>query len=100
MVYTLKGSASKPQRDAKLLEDCMKGLGTNDLRLVARLIRTHYDHDPRHMYFVNDAYEQKYGKKLSERIRKATKGNYRDLLVRIVEGKNTIGPVIDQGFSE
>jgi annexin A7/11 len=82
---------NKPQRDAKLLEDCMKGVGTNDVRLVARILRVHYDPDPRHMLFVKEVYQQRYGRTLVERVRKDTKGAYRDLLLKLVEGRPDLG---------
>lgn len=81
---------NKPQRDAKLLADAMKGLCTNDARLIARLIRIHYDPDPRHMLFVKEIYQQRYGKRLSEKVWKHSKGTYRVLLLKIVEGRSDL----------
>jgi hypothetical protein len=90
VAFVLKGAMNKPQRDAKLLEACMKGIGTNDTRLIARMIRVHYDSDPRHMLFVKEVYQQRYGRTLAERVKKDTKGAYRHLLLKIVEGRTDL----------
>lgn len=91
VAFVLNGATNKPQRDAKLLEDCMKGLSTNDARLIARVIRMHYDPDPRHMLFVKEVYQQRYGRTLAERLRKDTKGAYREVLLKVVEGRTDLG---------
>jgi hypothetical protein len=91
VAFVLKGAMNKPQRDAKLLEDCMKGIGTNDTRLVARIIRVHYDPDPRHMLFVKEVYQQRYGRTLADRMKRDTKGAYRHLLLKLVEGRTDLG---------
>ena len=86
MAFALNGAINRPQRDAKLLEDCLKGLGTRDSRLIARIARIHFDADPRHVGFVCDIYQQRYGRRLADRVRDSTRGTYRDLLLRILEG--------------
>lgn len=37
--------------------------------------------------YVKDVYRQRYGKSLEGRVRKETKGAYRDLLLKLLEGK-------------
>lgn len=69
----------------------MKGLGTNATRLVTRLMRIHFDADPRHLVFVKEVYLQRYGRELADRVKKETKGPFRDLLVRMLEGKGDVG---------
>lgn len=86
----MTGAVNKPQRDAKLLEDCMKGIGTRDARLIARVIRIHFDADPRHIDFVREIYQQRYGRKLADRVKDNTKGAYRDLLLKILEGRGAV----------
>jgi hypothetical protein len=69
----------------------MKGLGTNDIRLISRIMRVHFDPDPWHLAFVKEVYYQRYGKLLSDRIRRSTKGPYRDLLLKVLEGRSEYG---------
>ncbi|KAF8252221.1 Annexin [Wilcoxina mikolae CBS 423.85] len=90
VTFTLTGATNKPQRDAKLLEDCMKGIGTKDARLMARIIRIHFDPDPLHVDFVREVYQQRYGRQLADRVKDNTKGAYRDLLLKILEGKGGV----------
>lgn len=84
MAYALNGAVDKYQRDAKLLDTCMKGIGTNDSRLIARIARIHYSSDPTHLNKVKEEYHIRYGKNLIDRVRTHTKGAYRDLLVKIL----------------
>ncbi|KAG2022452.1 annexin A4 [Coprinopsis cinerea AmutBmut pab1-1] len=57
-------------RDAKLIEKTMAGLGTNESRLVYRIIRAHWD--PSRMAAIKEVYETKYGKTIEHRISKET----------------------------
>ena len=66
----------------------MKGLATRDSRLIARIVRMHFDADPRHIGFVCETYQQRYGRQLVDRVRDSTRGAYRDLLLRILEGRD------------
>ncbi|KAI5799887.1 hypothetical protein EDC01DRAFT_777080 [Geopyxis carbonaria] len=88
--YHLTGASNKAQRDAKLLHDCMSGFKTHNERLIARLVRIHYDADPRHLHFVKDVFRQRYGRELEDAVKKATRGAYRELLLRIVEGQSLV----------
>ena len=58
---------NRPARDARLLEESMKGVGTRDELLVARLTRIHWD--PEHMQAVKESYKEKYKTTLKERVR-------------------------------
>ncbi|RPA85879.1 Annexin [Ascobolus immersus RN42] len=54
--YILEGALNKAERDARLLEDSMKGFGTKDTLLISRLIRVHWDQG--HLEAVKRAYFQ------------------------------------------
>jgi annexin A7/11 len=57
LTYILEGALDKPGRDAQLLEDSMKGLGTKDLLLISRLVRIHWDRN--HLEAVKREYYKK-----------------------------------------
>lgn len=68
--------------DAVALEECMKGAGTKDERLVQRMVRIHWDRQ--HMEQVKRAYHHKYKRDLRERVRGDTSGDYQKLLLAIL----------------
>uniref|UniRef100_M4BXY7 Annexin n=1 Tax=Hyaloperonospora arabidopsidis (strain Emoy2) TaxID=559515 RepID=M4BXY7_HYAAE len=65
---------------ADLLENTMKGFGTDEYGLSAGVVR-YCSMLPE----IKIAYKKQYGKDLGVRIRKDTSGKYRDLLVAIVD---------------
>ncbi|PWY98369.1 Annexin [Testicularia cyperi] len=66
-------------RDARLLEDSMKGMGTKDERLVYRVARNHWNR-PR-FEAVKSAYAQIHHKKgLKNRVEGETSGDYKRML--------------------
>ncbi|EGZ04893.1 hypothetical protein PHYSODRAFT_566613 [Phytophthora sojae] len=67
---------------ASLFESTMKGLGTDEYGLSAAVVRYHVL-----LPEVKTAYKKLYGKELSQRIRGDTSGEYRDLLLPIVDGQ-------------
>ncbi|KAE9111565.1 hypothetical protein PF007_g11435, partial [Phytophthora fragariae] len=67
---------------AGLFESTMKGLGTDEYGLSAAVMRYHVL-----LPEVKAAYKKLYGKELSQRIRGDTSGEYRDLLLAIVDGQ-------------
>ncbi|RLN73696.1 hypothetical protein BBO99_00009285, partial [Phytophthora kernoviae] len=67
---------------ADLFESTMKGLGTDEYGLSAAVVRYHVM-----LPQVKTAYKKLYGKELSKRIRGDTSGEYRDLLLAIVDGQ-------------
>ena len=69
----------------------MRILGTNDARLVTRIMRVHFDGDSQHLGFVKEVYALRYGRQLADRVRKETKGAYRDLLLKVLEGRCEYG---------
>ena len=95
ILHILNGVLNKPARDAKLLEMSMKGVGTRDDLLIARLIRIHWD--PEHMQAVKEAYKEKYGMTLRERIQGDTSGDYQTFLVAMLSDRIGIKPLMWTG---
>lgn len=82
--YIIDGAVNRPRRDAKLLEDAMKGLGTDEDLLTARIVRIHWD--PQHMEAVKREYQSMYGTDLIRRVKGETSGNYERMLVTLLGG--------------
>lgn len=82
LLHVLNGVLNKPARDARLLEESMKGVGTRDDLLVARLVRIHWD--PEHLTAVKEAYKSKYGMSLKERIKGECSGSYQEFLLNLI----------------
>ncbi|KAG6829044.1 hypothetical protein H0H92_005875 [Tricholoma furcatifolium] len=70
-------------RDAKLIYKSMEGLGTQDNKLVWRVVRAHWD-TPR-FESIKVTYFQRRKETLDHRITKETSGSYRNLLLEIVK---------------
>lgn len=67
--------------DAEVLYTAMKGLGTDEDRLIAILgNRTRQE-----LQLIDNAYRAKYGKLLVDKIRSETSGNFQRVLVNIVQ---------------
>lgn len=64
---------------AHLIKGACKGMGTKDLLLTTTIIR--FQHI---MGEVNAAHIELFGKSVHERVRHETKGNYRDLLITLM----------------
>jgi len=90
LLYQLRTAMDKAMRDANLLEASMKGFGTKDHLLVARVVRIHWD--PRHMGQVKGAYQHAFGRSLSSRISSDTSGDYERLMVKCVECSDFVQP--------
>ncbi|KAL4094798.1 hypothetical protein PRIC1_010452 [Phytophthora ramorum] len=67
---------------AELFESTMKGLGTDEYGLSAAVVRYHVL-----LPQIKTAYKKLFGKELSKRIRGDTSGEYRDMLLAIVDGQ-------------
>lgn len=80
-LYIMDGALNKPLRDAKLLEDSMKGLGTKDDLLISRLVRARWNRV--HFDQVKAAYRATYGKDLHTRVKGETSGDYGKLMVAL-----------------
>ncbi len=83
LVQMLRCGTDRAMRDAKRLEACMAGKGTDDDRLVAVVTALHWDRQ--HMAQVKGAYRHAYGKELAQRIRGDTSGDYERCLVAMIE---------------
>lgn len=71
-------------RDATLLEESMKGMGTKDERLIYRVARMHWN-KPRWEGQVKPAYAQSYHKKgLKNRVEGETSGDYKRMLSAMI----------------
>lgn len=90
LLFQLRTASDKAMRDANLMEDSMKGFGTKDKLLVARVVRCHWD--PKHMDQVKGAYQHAYGRSLASRISADTSGYYEKLMVKCVECSNLVQP--------
>jgi annexin A7/11 len=77
----LARAADRVKSDADDLEDAMKGMGTKDELLINRLVRIHWNRE--HLRQVNVAYQRFYGKKLADRVRGETSGDYGKLMVAL-----------------
>ncbi|XP_057445121.1 annexin D5-like isoform X2 [Lotus japonicus] len=65
---------------AKILHKSMKGMGTDDSRLI-RVIVTRTEIDMQH---IKAAYYSKYGKPLTHAVRSDTSGSYKDFLLHLL----------------
>ncbi|KAL8949188.1 MAG: hypothetical protein Q9222_004683 [Ikaeria aurantiellina] len=83
LVRMVRSGADKAMRDALALEECMKGPGTKDERLVERVVSVHWDRH--HVVQVKGAYRHRFGKELVSRIRGETSGDYERVLVAMLE---------------
>jgi len=82
-LFLVEGALDKAKRDAMLLEAAMKGFGTKDDHLIMRVVRIHWD--KRHLENVKLTYQNIYKKELSKRIRGETSGNYREMLLSLIQ---------------
>ncbi|KAL8778766.1 MAG: hypothetical protein Q9203_001114 [Teloschistes exilis] len=83
LVRMVRSGADRAMRDALALEECMKGPGTKDERLVERVVAVHWDRQ--HTAQVKGAYRHRFGKELVNRIRGETSGDYEKMLVAMLE---------------
>ena len=65
----------------------MAGMGTKDVQLIYRLVRTYWN--PQRMAAVKDAYKRRFGKPLENRVKGETSGTYRELLIAIIKSSET-----------
>ncbi|KAJ1598702.1 hypothetical protein NDA14_007318 [Ustilago hordei] len=85
--YIVDGAENDGQgvtRDARLLEDSMKGMGTKDERLIYRVARLHWN-KPRFEGQIKPAYAQLFHKKgLKNRVEGETSGDYKRMLSAMI----------------
>lgn len=82
-VHILRTAKDPATRDAILLNNAMKGAGTNDCALVRLVVRVHWDRT--HLDHVKRAYRQKFGKDLISTVKSETSGDYERLMVALLE---------------
>jgi annexin A7/11 len=82
LLYQLRNATDKYMHGAALLEDAMAGLGTSDQLLINRVVRFHWD--PATMANVKAAFQQRYKRSLSSRIKGETSGDYERLMVACI----------------
>lgn len=78
LIHQLRTGTDRAMRDALLLEQAMAGAGTKDRLLVNRVVRIHWDRN--HMEQVKGAYQHRFHRSLTSRIRGETSGDYEHLL--------------------
>lgn len=78
LLHQLRTGTDRAMRDALLLEDAMAGMGTEDRLLVNRVVRSHWDRN--HMQQVKGAYQHRFHKSVTQRIRGETSGDYERLM--------------------
>ncbi|KAJ6073244.1 hypothetical protein N7467_011329 [Penicillium canescens] len=83
LLVMLRSATDPAMRDAILLDECMRGMGTKDERLVIRVVRVHWDRN--HKEMVKRAYQHRFGKNLVDRVRGETSGDYGRLMVALLE---------------
>lgn len=82
LLFQLRRAADKYKHQATLLEEAMKGAGTKDHLLVARVVRAHWDRG--NMENVKGAYKHVYRTDLARRIKGETSGDYERLMVACI----------------
>ncbi|KAK1063380.1 hypothetical protein LTR12_007437 [Friedmanniomyces endolithicus] len=81
----IMGAAEDPAKhDADLLENAMKGLGTNDKALIRRIVMIHWS--PDRLQQCKAAYKHFYKQDLAHRIRSETSGDYEKLMLACIGG--------------
>ncbi|KAI2817747.1 hypothetical protein CBS147320_8048 [Aspergillus niger] len=83
LLHMLGAALDPAMHDAEQLEDCMKGMGTKDEKLVTRVVRIHWA--PGHLDQVKRAYRHRFQKDLLERVRGETSGDYQRLMVALLQ---------------
>ena len=79
LLYQLRTATDRARRDAMLMEDSMKGMGTKERLLLNRVVRAHWN--KHHMEQVQAAYKLKYKQTLRSRIEGETSGDFERALV-------------------
>lgn len=83
LLHMLRSALDPAMRDAIDLEECMKGMGTKDEKLVIRTVRVHWNRQ--HLETVKRAYQHKYNQSLLHRVKGETSGDYQRMLVGMLE---------------
>ncbi|KAF8333526.1 uncharacterized protein EI90DRAFT_3121868 [Cantharellus anzutake] len=70
------------ERDAELISEAMRGIGTKDEQLTWRIVRNHWN--KARFEAIKTAFIRKDDKTLAARVKSETSGSYRDLLLAII----------------
>lgn len=82
-LHILRTALDPAMRDAVLLQDAMKGAGTDDSKLITRVVRLHWNR--MHREQVKRAYKHQFKQDLIANIRSETNGDYERLMVALLE---------------
>lgn len=82
LMYIVCAAEDPAKHDADLLEDAMRGLGTNDHALIRRIVMIHWN--PDRLQQCKAAYKHFYKRELAERIRSETSGDYEKLMLACI----------------
>lgn len=85
LLFIVRAAEDPAKHDADLLEDAMRGLGTNDHKLIRRIIMMHWN--PQRLDQANRAYQHFYHRSLAERVRGETRGDYEKLMLACINGQ-------------
>ncbi|EEH05831.1 annexin [Histoplasma capsulatum G186AR] len=85
-LHIVRGALDGQGLEARLLRKCMKGLGTRDSLLIARVVRLHWQRERGRVAEVKAAYRRLYEKRLVDVVEKETGGDYEKLLVALLDG--------------
>ncbi|KAI4313647.1 hypothetical protein L6164_026606 [Bauhinia variegata] len=80
LLTILRCAENPPLYFARILRKSMKGIGTDDSRLL-RVIVTRAEID---MYHIKTVYFKKYGKTLKDAVKSDTSGHYKDFLLTLL----------------
>jgi annexin A7/11 len=82
-LHILRTALDPAMRDALLLQGAMKGAGTDDSKLITRVVRLHWNR--MHREQVKRAYKHQFKQDLIANIRSETNGDYERLMVALLE---------------
>lgn len=83
LIRIVRAANDRAMADAQLIDDTMHIVGTNDSRLIERVVRLHWNRE--HTGQVKGAYGVRYKRDLVERIRKKLSGDYERVLVAMLQ---------------
>jgi annexin A7/11 len=82
LLHMLRTATDPAMRDALLIDECIRGPGVREERLVVRVVRVHWNRA--HLDQVKRAYQHKFKTDLVTRVRAETSGDTERLLVALL----------------
>jgi len=82
LMYIVNAASDPAKHDADMLEDAMRGMGTNDAALIRRIVAIHWN--PDRLQQCKGAYRHFYKRELAQRIKDETSGDYKRLAVACI----------------